>query len=128
MGEAIRPDSTASVGLLSPRMGVLGKYGLLSQIGRGGMAEVYLAVMLGPGQFSKLIALKVLQSQLAEEPEARVMFLEEARVSARLSHPNIVQTYEVGEEDGRLYIAMEYLKGQPLSRVLYRAKEKSRPF
>ena len=127
MGDTNAQVSPVSVGAPTPRPVILGRYRLLSTIGRGGMAEVYLAVMIGPAQFSKLIALKMLRSQLADEPEARNMFLEEARLSARLNHANITQTYEAGEDEGQLYIAMEYLQGQPYSRILRRSKESPRP-
>ena len=87
------------------------------------MAEVFLAVMEGPARFSKLIALKILREQFAEQPEGREMFLNEARLAARLSHPNVVSVQEVGEEDGRLFIAMEYLQGQPMSRLMSRIRK-----
>ncbi len=101
----------------------LGKYRFIAEIGHGGMAEVYLAVMEGPARFSKLIALKILREQFAEQTEGREMFLNEARLAARLSHPNVVSVQEVGEEDGRLFIAMEYLQGQPLSRLMSRIRK-----
>ena len=104
------------------RLARLGKYRLIAAIGQGGMAEVYLAVMAGPGSFTKLVALKVLRSQFSEDPEGQAMFLDEARLAARLNHPNVVQTYEIGEADGQLFIAMEYLEGQPYSRVLNRSR------
>jgi serine/threonine-protein kinase len=98
----------------------LGKYRLLAELGRGGMAEVYLAVAHGPAGFNKLAVLKQITPTLAEDPEFLTMFLDEARLAARLSHPNVVQTNEVGEDAGRYFIAMEYLEGQPLNRVLHR--------
>jgi len=99
---------------------VLGKFRLIAELGRGGMSEVYLAVIAGPAGFNKLVVVKLIKGDLAEDPEFISMFLEEARLSARLSHPNVVQTNEVGEFHGRYYIAMEYLDGQPYSRVLHR--------
>lgn len=95
----------------------LDKYRILALLGRGGMADVYLAVVAGPAGFSKLFVLKVLEGKLARDPRFRAMFEDEGRLAARLNHPNIVQTYEVGVSEGRHYIAMEYLEGQPLSRV-----------
>ncbi|MFO0546825.1 MAG: serine/threonine-protein kinase [Polyangiaceae bacterium] len=99
---------------------VLGKFKLIAELGRGGMSEVYLAVVAGPAGFNKLMVIKLIKAELAEDPDFINMFLEEARLSARLSHPNIVQTNEVGEAGGRFYIAMEYLEGQPYSRILHR--------
>lgn len=101
---------------------VIGKYHLLATLGRGGMAEVFLAVIQGPAGFSKLVVLKELRPELSSEPEFLSMFLDEARLAARLQHPNVVQTNEVGHEGSRHFIAMEYLDGQPLSRVLSRMR------
>jgi serine/threonine-protein kinase len=84
------------------------------------MAEVFLAVVRGPAGFNKLVVIKQIRPQLAEDPEFLGMFLDEARLAARLSHPNVVQTNEVGQEGERYFIAMEYLEGQPLNRVLHR--------
>jgi serine/threonine protein kinase len=99
---------------------VLGKFKLIAELGRGGMSEVYLAVIAGPAGFNKLVVVKLIKAELAEDPDFISMFLEEARLSARLSHPNVVQTNEVGEFNGRYYIAMEYLEGQAYSRILHR--------
>jgi serine/threonine protein kinase len=97
-----------------------GKYRLVASLGQGGMANVYLAVVLGPAGFNKLLVVKALREDvLGNSDEFVHMFLDEARLSARLNHPNIVQTYEIGESDGRYFIAMEYLEGQPL-RVVQR--------
>src|SRR6185369_9959070 len=98
----------------------LGKYRLIAELGHGGMAEVYLAVVRGPAGFNKLLVIKQIRPQLAEDPEFLGMFLDEARLAARFSHPNVVQTNEVGQEGDRYFIAMEYLEGQPLNRVIHR--------
>ncbi len=98
------------------------RYRLIAEIGRGGMAEVYLAVAQGPGGFNKLVVIKKALQDLALQPEFLAMFLDEARLAARMNHPNVVQTYEFGEEDGRQFIAMEYLDGQPYSRILARLR------
>jgi eukaryotic-like serine/threonine-protein kinase len=101
------PTSTAS----------MGKYRAFLELGQGGTAIVYLGVSRGLGGFNKLVVLKMLKRGLAKEPEFREMFLSEARLSARLSHPNIVQVYEVTERDNAPIIIMEYLEGKPLSDV-----------
>lgn len=98
----------------------LGKYRLIAELGRGGMSEVYLACVVGPGGFNKLTVIKQIKTDLAEDPDFVTMFLEEARLAARLSHPNVVQTNEVGQDAHRYFIAMEYLEGQPYSRILNR--------
>ncbi len=87
------------------------------------MAEVYLAVAQGPAGFNKLLVCKVLRPLLADDESFRAMFLDEARLAARLNHPNVVQTYEVGEDDAQQFLTMEYLDGQPLHRVTGRLKE-----
>ncbi len=97
---------------------VFGKYRVLARLGRGGMGDVFLAVNIGPAGVSKLIVVKELREQLASMPEARSMFLDEARVASRLNHPNVVQTYEVIEDGDSLYLTMEYLEGQPLQNII----------
>jgi serine/threonine protein kinase/ABC-type branched-subunit amino acid transport system substrate-binding protein len=95
-----------------------GKYRFIAEVGHGGMSEVYLTVTRGGlGGFQKLVVIKLLRRDLAEDDEFRGMFLDEARLSARLNHPNVIQTYDVGEDHGRYYIAMEYLEGQTFERV-----------
>ncbi|MEZ4230074.1 MAG: serine/threonine-protein kinase [Polyangiaceae bacterium] len=106
---------------------VLGRYRLLSLLGRGGMASVHLAVSEGPAGFNKLTVIKELLPELAHDPEFLGMFLDEARLAARLRHPSIVQTHDVGQEAGRFYLAMEFLDGQPLSRVTHRLAELGAP-
>jgi serine/threonine-protein kinase len=85
---------------------------------------VYLAVADGPSGFQKLVVLKALKKNLADDRELRAMFLSEARLAARLQHPNIVQTYEVIEgDDGTPIIVMEFLDGQPLSQMIVRGRD-----
>jgi len=94
------------------------------------MADVFLSVARGQMGVNKLAVVKRLRQALAEEKAFRNMFLDEARLAARLSHPNIVHTYEVGEQDGVYFIAMEYLEGQSLNKVLkeaYRRRELLEP-
>jgi len=92
-------------------------YRRIAELGRGGMATVHLAAMQGSHGVTKLVVVKELRPELAVNDEFVVMFFDEARLAARLNHPNIVQSYEVGEENGRQFIVMEYLEGQPLHRV-----------
>ncbi|HEU4408539.1 MAG TPA: serine/threonine-protein kinase [Polyangiaceae bacterium] len=96
------------------------KYRLIAEIGQGGMANVFLAVAPGPAGFNKLVVIKQLRANLAEGEEFLTMFLDEARLAARLNHPNVIHTYEVGQDEALPYLAMEYLDGQPLHRVLKR--------
>ena len=100
----------------------LGRYRLIAEIGHGGMAEVYLALLEGELGFNKLLVLKQIRPELAEDPEMMAMFLDEARLSARLHHPNVVETHEVAQESGHTFMAMEYLEGQSLHRILHRLR------
>jgi formylglycine-generating enzyme required for sulfatase activity/tRNA A-37 threonylcarbamoyl transferase component Bud32 len=93
----------------------LGKYELLEEIGRGGFAVVYEARDI---ELDRVVALKVLKPYWTDEPGFVTRFRREARVAARLCHPNIVTVHETGEAEGRLYIAMEYLPGRTLRRFL----------
>jgi len=88
------------------------------------MAEVYLVLADGPGGFNKLQVVKLMRPDLTEQerPDFLEMFQDEARLAARLNHPNIVQSHEVGSDEGQPFIVMEYLDGQPLSRVQQRSR------
>ncbi|WP_437623426.1 protein kinase domain-containing protein [Sorangium sp. So ce1151] len=97
---------------------LLGRYRLVAKLGRGGMADVFLAVSRGPGSFNKLVVVKCLRVGMAEDPRYVLMFLDEAKLSARLNHPNVIQTYEIGGESGGYFIVMEYLEGQPLKDIV----------
>jgi len=105
----------------------LGKYIVLAELGRGGMAEVYLAQSRGRSGFSKLVVLKSLRAHLAEDEEFLRMFLGEARLAARLNHPNVVQTYEIGTEGGRDCIVMEYLEGCSFAEVAAATRKSPMP-
>jgi serine/threonine protein kinase len=103
-----------------PSVSVIGSSGMtyrrVKDLGEGGTAKAVLAYGVGSGGFSKLVVLKMLHAELAQDPAARAMFESEARLSARLNHPNLVQVYEV--VDAELpFLVMEYLDGKPLSRV-----------
>ena len=101
----------------------VGKYRIVFPLGQGGTADVFLAVAEGPSGFQKLVVVKVLRKSLASDADFRQMFLSEARLAARLHHPNVVQTNEVIEVDGAPVLVMEYLDGQPLSQVIVRGRQ-----
>jgi serine/threonine-protein kinase len=84
------------------------------------MADVYLAVSRGPAGFNKLLVLKQLPPSRCADTDLLTMFLDEASLAARLNHPNVVQVNEVGHDGDKYFIAMEYLEGQPLVRILRR--------
>src|SRR5262249_28661230 len=94
------------------------------RLGSGGMADVYLALARGPQRVDKLVVLKCMRNP--EDPELIGMFLDEARLAARLSHPNIVHTYEVGEARGEYVIAMGSRGRQALVEVLRRLQMQDR--
>jgi len=125
---AIMPDVLAADSAPAKQdENAFGKYRQIASLGHGGMADVFLAVAQGPAGFNKLQVLKRLRANLAEDPDFLSMFLDEARLAARLNHPNVVQTNEVGEISGEYFIAMEYLEGQPFNRILNRAKTHPAP-
>jgi|GEM_PF-1610596 len=98
----------------------MGRYVIKRLLGEGGMAQASLAVMEGPFGFEKLVVLKRIREERMENPRIVEMFLREARLSAGLNHPHIAQTFDLGVEDGRLFLAMEYIEGLTL-RTLCRA-------
>ncbi len=106
----------------------IGRYRLIAELARGGMGIVFLALVRGPGGFNKLFCVKVLRGQMAEDQKLVSMFLEEARLAAKLNHPNVVQTIEVGSDAGQHFIAMEYLEGQSLHSIQARARRMDMPF
>ena len=95
----------------------VGRYRLCFEIASGGMASVYLARAEGPAGFEKLVALKRIHPHLAKEREFVEMFLDEARIASRISHPNVAAVFDFGEADGANFLAMEFLLGEGLSRI-----------
>jgi serine/threonine-protein kinase len=95
----------------------LAKYQLVAEIGRGGMADVFLAVRKNGAKIDEKVVIKQLRSDVAEDEDFRAMFMDEARLAVRLLHPNVVRTFEAGKDEHRCFIAMEFLDGQPLSRL-----------
>jgi len=89
----------------------IGRYELLIELGRGGMAELFLGRLHGVGGFTKLVAIKRILPHLAQDPQFKELFLNEGRIAAQLSHPNVCQVFELDEHNGELYLAMEYLDG-----------------
>jgi serine/threonine protein kinase len=98
----------------------LGRYELLVPVARGGMARVWAARLRGDRGFSKLVAVKTILPELARDPLFERMFLEEAKIAAAVHHPNACEVYELGEHQGVLYLAMEWVKGDTLARLLHK--------
>lgn len=105
---------------------VVGRYTLHQEIAAGGMATVYLARMVGPARFAPVVAVKTMHPHFAREPEFVHMFLDEARLAARIRHPNVVPVLDVHEE-GELFLVLEYIHGESLAHLLAAAREDGRP-
>lgn len=110
-------DLEPSGGALRPGMR-LGRYELLVPIARGGMARVWAARQHGQRGFQKLVALKTILPHLARTTEFERMFLDEARIASGVHHPNVCEIYELGDEGGTLYLAMEWVSGDSFARLL----------
>jgi serine/threonine protein kinase len=116
----------SALGESGNRPSKLGRYELITPIGHGGMAEVQLAIQRGPAGFEKLVVVKLVHENLATQKAFVDMLLDEARVAALVKHPNVVDIYDLGEVDGRYFIAMEYLEGEPLLAVLRAGRDGQR--
>lgn len=101
-----------------------GRYEILSRLATGGMAEVWLAKASSVGGFEKRVVLKTMLPHLAESPQFTKMFISEASLAAQLSHPNIVHIFDLGEIEGRYFIAMEYVAGRTLRQIRRRADQR----
>jgi len=101
-----------------------GEYQLLGLIARGGMAEIYKAKKKGVKGFEKVIAIKKILSGYGEDNNYIEMFVDEAKIAAELSHPNIVQIYDFGRKDDYYFIAMEYVMGKDLRLILRKLRER----
>ncbi|MEL7368766.1 MAG: serine/threonine-protein kinase [Myxococcota bacterium] len=106
------------------RPDVFGKYQLLTKIASGGMAEVWLARSSSIGGFEKLLAIKRIRSSLCKDKSFVSMFIAEAKLTVRLSHPNIVQVFDFGQVDHDYFMAMEYVEGADLSRIARQARHR----
>lgn len=103
---------------------IFGEYKILKKIATGGMAEVFLAKRIGMKGFEKLLAIKRILPQFSENEEFIAMFIDEAKLAAKLTNRNIVQIYDFGSQQGSYYIAMEYIFGKDLRSILKKSKER----
>ncbi|MBX3264625.1 MAG: serine/threonine protein kinase, partial [Labilithrix sp.] len=101
----------------------LDRFELVAELASGGMATVYLARLSGVAGFQRLVAIKRLHPHLAKEPDFIEMFLDEARLAARIHHPNVVPIQEVGESGSGYYLVMDYVEGDTFARLLARAAQ-----
>jgi serine/threonine-protein kinase len=97
---------------------VIGRYAIYGKIAQGGMAAVHFGRLQGAAGFSRTVAIKRLHAHLAEEPDFKSIMVDEARLAARIHHPNVVPTLDVVAEGGELLIVMEYVRGESLYRLL----------
>jgi len=105
----------------------LGKHDLIRQIAVGGMAELYLARTMGIEGFEKLVVVKRILPQYANNSSFVNMFLNEARLAATLHHPNIAQVYDIGQEQGEYFFSMEYVHGEDLGQIVRTSQENGVP-
>jgi len=105
----------------------IGKYEIVTRLSMGGMAELFLAFTTGPGGFRKFVALKQILPDIQKDEHFVKMFLDEARITASLAHANIGQVFDLGDQDGELYLAMEFLAGQNLEQISQASHKQQRP-
>jgi serine/threonine protein kinase len=106
------------VGVALQQPVAFGKYTLFERIGRGGMADVFKARIQGPAGFERTFVVKRILSHLSGDPTFTRMFIDEAKIAAKLSHPNIVQVFELGEIDDEYFMSMEYVRGHDLAETM----------
>ncbi len=102
----------------SPAPWRIGRYEVLAEIAHGGMATIHVGRVVGQVGFSRIVAIKRLHAQFARDPTFAAMFVDEARLAARIHHPNVVSTLDVAVEQGELFVVMEYVQGESLARLL----------
>lgn len=107
---------------------VIQGFDIVTKLSSGGMGDVLLARRRGAHGFEKLLAVKTIRGDLAKRTDIRAMFLDEARLVARLDHPAIAQVYDFGEEAGALYLAMEYVPGIALNKLLVKRQRALPPY
>ena len=104
----------------------VGRYAVFDEIAHGGFASIHLGRAVGAGGFARTVAVKRLHAQYAKDPEVSAMFLDEARVVARIRHPNVCPTLDLIAEDDELFIVMEYIEGVTLRHLLRDAAKRKR--
>jgi serine/threonine-protein kinase len=106
---------------------MLGRYAMYEQFAAGGMATLHYGRLQGPSGFSRTVAIKRLHAHLSEDPDFVAMFLDEARLAARIHHPNVIQTLDVESSEGELFVVLDYVHGDSLSRLLREARRLEEP-
>ncbi|HEX8790627.1 MAG TPA: serine/threonine-protein kinase [Polyangiaceae bacterium] len=105
----------------------IGRYVLFQEIAHGGMATVHVGRLRGPAGFSRTVAIKRLHPQFARDPEFVAMFLDEARLAARVQHPNVVSVLDVVAAEGELFLVMDYVHGESFAKLHRAARESNKP-
>jgi serine/threonine-protein kinase len=105
----------------------IGRYVLFNEIAHGGMATVHIGRLQGPAGFSRTVAIKRLHPQFARDPEFVAMFLDEARLAARVQHPNVVSVLDVVAAEGELFLVMDYVHGESFAKLHKAAREGKKP-
>ena len=106
------------MGVALPQPIPFGKYTLFERIGRGGMADVFKARIQGPAGFERTFVVKRILPHLSDDPSFTKMFIDEAKIAAKLSHPNIIQVFELGAVDDEYFMSMEYVRGHDLAETM----------
>ena len=96
----------------------VGRYELVRRLAHGGMATVYLGRASGAAGFEKVVAIKIIHAHLADEPDFLEMFFDEARIAAQIRHPHVVEILDLGSENGRHYMVMEWVEGETLAALV----------
>lgn len=102
---------------------VLGRYELLLPIASGGMAMVWAARLKGTRGFQKIVAVKTMLPKLSEDEQFEKMFLDEASLASQIRHPHVVEILDLGEQDGVLFLVMEWIEGVPLNQLMKAARK-----
>jgi hypothetical protein len=112
-------------GMARPR--IIGRYAMFDEVGRGGAATVHIGRLIGPIGFSRTVAIKKLHESVAGDPEVVAMFLDEARLTGRIRHPNVVPMLDVLAIEGEVFLVMEYVHGESLSSLLRGLQARNQP-
>lgn len=121
MSTALETVSAPGSGIIAPGH-VLGRYELLMPIAAGGMAMVWAARLKGTRGFQKIVAVKTMLPKLSEDVQFEKMFLDEASLASQIRHPHVVEILDLGEQDGVLFLVMEWIDGVPLNQLMKAAK------
>jgi serine/threonine-protein kinase len=124
---SLTPSRGQAFGSIDGPSRTIGRYALHAEIAAGGMAAIHIGRLLGPVGFARTVAIKRLHPPLAKDPEFVAMFLDEARLAARIRHPNVVSTLDIVATEGELFVVMEYVQGESLARLMRTARSQKEP-